>query len=200
MIEIRWAQLEDTRDLGFVHSESYRKAYKEIIPDEYLEQYTPVVRERYFYNTLVQGTEQIAVILVDNKIVGCMLLKACNDDDLQDDSGEISAIYLLQNYIGMGLGKQFLNWGLEKLKELGFGSVVLWVLKENKRAIRFYERQEFVYDEKERLIFRGMNLLQLRSLALHKISVYTKVNIQKMGFFGEIQKVEQPLKVVLPFG
>ncbi|RCW40639.1 GNAT family N-acetyltransferase [Paenibacillus prosopidis] len=162
MIEIRWAKLEDAQDLGFVHSESYRAAYKGIIPDEYLNQCTPIVRERYFYKALIQGTEQIAIMLVDNKAVGCMILKACSDIDLQQCGGEISAIYLLQNYRGMGLGKHLLNWGIDKFKELGYGIAFLWVLKDNKNAIRFYEYQHFLCDGTERQIYRGRNLIQIR--------------------------------------
>ncbi len=164
MIEIRWAQLEDVRDLGFVHSVSYRAAYKGIIPEEYLNLYTPIERERYYYNALIQGTEQIAIILVDNKAVGCLILKACSDIDLQQSAGEISAIYLLPNCMGMGLGKHLLNWGINKLKELGYGIAVLWVLKDNKNAIRFYERQQLICDVTERQIYRGRNLLQIRYL------------------------------------
>ncbi|XEC96407.1 N-acetyltransferase family protein [Paenibacillus tarimensis] len=166
MTEIRWAQLEDTRELGFVHSEAYRNAYQGIMPDEYLNQVTPNVSERYFYNALVKETEHIAIVLNDNKAVGYMMLKACSDNDLEKTSGEISAIYLLENYRGIGLGKQLLNWGIEKLKDFGFNIIVLWVLKENIYAIRFYEQQGFVLDGTERIIIRGRELIQVRYLKI----------------------------------
>ena len=162
MIEIRWAKLEDARDLGFVHSESYRNTYKGIMPDDYLNQYTPIVRERYFYKALIQGAEEIAIMLVDNKAVGCLILKACTDDGIQKCGGEIAALYLIQNYRGNGLGKHLLKWGIDKLKEGGYDTALLWVLKENKHAIRFYERQNFVHDGTERLINRGRQLIQIR--------------------------------------
>ena len=53
MIEIRWAQLEDIQELGLVYSEAYRNAYQGIIPDEYLNQVTPKVRE---------ATEELVVL------------------------------------------------------------------------------------------------------------------------------------------
>ncbi|MDQ0914735.1 GNAT family N-acetyltransferase [Paenibacillus sp. V4I5] len=135
MTEIRWAQLEDTQELGYVHSEAYLNTYQGIMPDEYLNQVTPKVRERYFYTALVQRVERVAIALIDKKAVGCMVLKASSDDDL-NHSGEISAIYLLQNYRGVGLGKQLLKWGMDRLKDFGFTTVVIWVLKENRNAIR----------------------------------------------------------------
>jgi hypothetical protein len=44
---IRWAELEDFRDLAYVYSESYRKAYIGIIPDEFLEKVSVIEREHY---------------------------------------------------------------------------------------------------------------------------------------------------------
>jgi ribosomal protein S18 acetylase RimI-like enzyme len=166
MSEIRWAQLEDAQELGFVHSEAYRNAYQGIIPDEYLNQVTPNVREKYFHNALIQGTERIAIALNDKKAVGCMVLKVCDDEGLKKYSGEISAIYLLQNYRGNGIGKQLLNWGIERLKDSGFIMAVLWVLKENQNAIRFYEKQGFLHDGTERIITRGRDLIQVRYLKI----------------------------------
>jgi GNAT superfamily N-acetyltransferase len=162
MLEIRWARLEDARSLGIVHSESYRNTYKGIIPDEFLNQFTPVVREKCFYSALIQGVERIGIMLVDNKAVGCLILRVCSDKDLQKCSGEISAIYLIQNYRFIGLGKQLLNWCLEKLIELGYTTAILWVLKENKNALSFYEKQGFWHDGMERKIFRGIELSQIR--------------------------------------
>lgn len=45
-----------------------------------------------------------------------------------------------------------LNWGIRELKDLGYRTAVLWVQKENKNAIRFYEQQDFVHDGTERII------------------------------------------------
>jgi hypothetical protein len=53
------------------------------MPDEYLNQFTPEGRERYFYNALIQGTERIAIALNDQKAVGYMGLKVCSDNDVK---------------------------------------------------------------------------------------------------------------------
>ncbi|MEV5026701.1 GNAT family N-acetyltransferase [Paenibacillus sp. LPE1-1-1.1] len=168
MVEIRWAQLEDIQELGLVHSEAYRNAYQGIIPDEYLNQVTPNVREEYFHTVLTQGEELVAIALIDKKTVGCIVLKACSDDDIQSHSGEITAIYLLQKYRGIGLGKTLLKWGIERLKAFGCTTVAIWVLRENHNAIRFYEKQGFVRDGAERLISRGKELIQFRYLWMLK--------------------------------
>ncbi|WP_461671116.1 GNAT family N-acetyltransferase [Mycobacterium tuberculosis] len=162
MIEIRWAQLEDIQRLGFIHSEAYRNAYQGIIPDDYLNQVTPKTSEALFHTALTQGNEHVAIALVDKKTVGCMVLKAGSDEDIQCCGGEITAIYLLQTYRGIGHGKKIMEWGLEMLKAFGCVKGEIWVLRANVNAIRFYEKQGFVRDGAERTISRGKELIQLR--------------------------------------
>jgi ribosomal protein S18 acetylase RimI-like enzyme len=98
-------------------------------------------------------------MMVDEKAIGLMIVVLQNGEEL----AEISAIYLLENYSGKGYGKLLLNWGLDRIKELGYKNVFLWVLKENLNAIRFYERLGFLFDGTEREITRGKSLMQLRA-------------------------------------
>jgi len=51
---------------------------------------------------------------------------------------------------------------LERLRERSYDEVILWVLEENKNAIRFYERQGFECDDTVREIWRGRALRQVR--------------------------------------
>ncbi|MDB5054480.1 MAG: family N-acetyltransferase [Bacilli bacterium] len=160
MFEIRWAQLHDANILGFVHTQSYRDTYKGIMPNDFLQKFSLDKRVKCFELSLSQGIEQIAIMLVSGITVGFMMITPPND--FSKSQTEISAIYLLKQYQGQGYGKCLLDWGLARLKELGYKKVILWVLQENKDAIRFYERQNFEFDGTEREIFRGINLRQKR--------------------------------------
>lgn len=168
MIEIRWAQMEDIEEIGLVYSEAYRNTYQGIIPDEYLNLVTPKVREEYFCTALTQGEQQIAIAVMEKNIVGCMVLKTCCYDDLQGHCGEIAAIYLHQNYRGIGIGKTLLTWGIENFDSIGYKTIVLWVLRDNLNAIQFYEKQGFVHDGTERLITRGNEFIQFRYIMRFK--------------------------------
>ena len=53
--------------------------------------------------------------------------------------GEIVSIYILSEYMGKGDGKKLLKAVLDKLADMGFEDVFLWVLEENLRARNFYE-------------------------------------------------------------
>ena len=63
------------------------------------------------------------------------------------DIGEIFALYVLADYYGKGVGRKLMDVGLEHIKR--FPQVRLWVLKENRRAIRFYEKCGFLPDGSE---------------------------------------------------
>ena len=56
---------------------------------------------------------------------------------------------MLSEYYGKGVAQQLMKAALERLKN--YPKIVLWVLKENGRAIRFYRKCGFVPDGKELL-------------------------------------------------
>lgn len=54
---------------------------------------------------------------------------------------EIERIYVLNEYIGKGLGKQLFQFALAKAKELSKPCIWLGVWEKNTKAIDFYQRQ-----------------------------------------------------------
>ena len=160
-VEIRWANYNDWHDVSTVHSDSYRSAYKGIMPDDYLTNLTVEKWEKYYQESLSGGIEKSALIFVDCKAIGCIIIGKCQDVDL-DDTYEIQSIYLLQSYWGKGFGKRLINWAINEIRELGCVNISLWVLKENTNARKIYEHLGFMFDGTERLITRGKELTQVR--------------------------------------
>ncbi|OKL45414.1 GNAT family N-acetyltransferase [Pseudovibrio exalbescens] len=58
----------------------------------------------------------------------------------QGFGGEISALYLLQEVHGQGLGAALFRKALCHLQHLGHSAFSLWVLEGNVSALKFYER------------------------------------------------------------
>ena len=56
-------------------------------------------------------------------------------------------IYLLPEYIGKGIASQLINACIEELEFLGYTEILLWVLEDNLRARRFYEKHGFICTE-----------------------------------------------------
>ena len=60
--------------------------------------------------------------------------------------GEVYAIYVAPDAWGSGVSAALMAEGLAGLAALGYTEVILWVLRGNARAIRFYTRQGFTSD------------------------------------------------------
>ncbi len=59
------------------------------------------------------------------------------------------AIYVHPEHTGRGVGRALLTESVERCSRAGHGRLLLWVLKENGRARRFYERAGFHADGAE---------------------------------------------------
>jgi ribosomal protein S18 acetylase RimI-like enzyme len=63
----------------------------------------------------------------------------------------------------MGVGRALIRAGEERLRELGYRTVVLWVLDGNERAQRFYESEGWTLDGEQRTIeFVGEPIPEVR--------------------------------------
>lgn len=161
-LTIRKANVEDANEYAKVNVLSWQAAYKGIVPDEYLDSLTIESKVERFIQNLVDYPECLYyAAIVSGKIVGILLLNKCRDDDM-DDSGEICAIYLLPEYWGKGCGKQLMDFSLDTFKHMGFHTASIWVLEENARARRFYEKCGFVPDGAKKVIEIGKPLIAVR--------------------------------------
>jgi GNAT superfamily N-acetyltransferase len=66
-----------------------------------------------------------------------------------DDAGELYTIYLEPGQEGKGLGHALLTAAEDALREQGYRLAILWVLRENIVARRFYERHGWATDGEE---------------------------------------------------
>lgn len=162
MYKIRYADIEDARILGEIHSQSWKVAYKGIVPDEILNNITIEKRQKYFEKALTEGWEEDAIIFMDNKAVGLICIGKCRDEDKEDSSGEIWGIYLLPEYWNMGIGSELINWGLGELKKRNYDKAILWVLEDNLNARKFYEKIGFEHDGTVKEISIGKTLNEYR--------------------------------------
>lgn len=78
------------------------------------------------------------VVSIDNKIVG-FVSYGKNRDIEADNSGEVYAIYILEEFHKKGLGKKMISYVKNDLKEKGYTSLVIWTLEENPNK-KFYEK------------------------------------------------------------
>lgn len=70
------------------------------------------------------------------------------DDRLADD-GELYALHVRSDLVGGGIGRALMTEGMGRLAADGFARLRLWVVRDNVRARRFYERMGCILDGAE---------------------------------------------------
>ena len=132
---------EELRGKAYVHWKAWHEAYPGLVSDAYLRTLTLEKCEEMAF----RQTDGILIAKDGDSAVGFVGYGDRGDE--APGVGEVFALYVLKEYYGTGLGKMLMDAALEKLKD--YPAVCLWVLKENKRAIRFYEKCGFQPDGTE---------------------------------------------------
>ncbi len=132
---------DEIRGKAYVHWRAWHEAYPGMVSQDYLDRFTLEKAEKMAFS----WTDGLIVAKDGNRVIG---FAGYGDRGKEaPETGEIFCMYILSEYYGTGVGKQLMDAGLEQLK--GYPQVCLWVLKENKRAIRFYEKCGFRADGQE---------------------------------------------------
>lgn len=145
MYKIREAFQNDCAGIGKVYCESWKTAYQTMLPQTYLDSLT-------IKNCSPDKVSANDIVLAEQeRVLGiCHFSEARNRD--KKVWGEVAAIYLLPEIWGSGQGRELLGYSLGKLKKRGFQNICLWVLKDNIRARKFYEKNGFLISGNKREI------------------------------------------------
>ncbi len=142
---------------GYVHWKSWQESYKGIVNQEYLDNLTLdkcVASAHKWPNNVLIAKD-------GDNVIGFLAYGECRNEDLID-AFEVMAIYVLSEYYGCGIGFQLMAEAIKKLNN--HNKIVVWVLKDNKRAIRFYQRLGFTFDGTEATLKLGTEIVERRMI------------------------------------
>ena len=147
---------EEIEGKSLVHWQTWREAYDDLLPEEFQETMTldrcRFLSQKYPENTLIA--------MDGKKVVGFISYGSFRDETIQ--AGEIIALYVLKDYYGKGVSKQLMHAAFVALNQ--FSEIYLWVLKDNKRAIAFYQKMGFTFDGQEKILKLGKPVKELRMI------------------------------------
>lgn len=140
-MEIRYINKDDDPfEISSIYESSWKYAYKDIIPQEYLDS-IPTGR---WANCIGKAGMNNLIMIEKERMIGTASF--CKSRwETYSDYGEIVSIYFLPDYIGKGYGRLLLGKCVEELKQRGFRKVLLWVLEDNHSGRKFYEENGFVF-------------------------------------------------------
>jgi ribosomal protein S18 acetylase RimI-like enzyme len=133
MITIKQMKTDDEiRGKAYVHWRGWHDAYSGLVSAAYLEKLTLEKCEQMAF----QWRENILIAKDGERVVGFL-----GFGEADPTTGELFALYVLKEYWGTGAAQSLMNAAAESLS--AYPKIGLWVLKENPRAIRFYEKCGF---------------------------------------------------------
>lgn len=130
---------DDKLAISKIYEESWKYAYKNIIPKDYLDS----IEEGRWVAALDICEWQTFVCIDNGKYIGTSSFCKSRFEQYPN-CGEIISIYFLPEYMGKGYGKELLEAVVSELKTQGYKEIFLWVLDDNIVAKNFYEKQGFL--------------------------------------------------------
>jgi GNAT superfamily N-acetyltransferase len=143
---LRAAEPEDALAVARVHVRSWQAAYRSLLPDDYLDQLHPEDRAQKYEFANPDPAKPYTILAAEGEsICGFATTMLSRDADLAG-FGELCALYVDPERWGRGIGVTLVAAARARLLELGVCNALLWVLKGNVRADRFYRNDGWAPD------------------------------------------------------
>jgi ribosomal protein S18 acetylase RimI-like enzyme len=145
-VRVRPAHPEDAAAIADVHVRTWQAAYEHVFGAERLGTLDREQRQTQWAERLAAPEPHTQLFVAesdDDQIVGFATAGASRDTD---GEGELYGIYVLPGAWGSGAGPALMRAVLDGLSADGLATATLWVLEDNPRARRFYEREGWSVD------------------------------------------------------
>jgi ribosomal protein S18 acetylase RimI-like enzyme len=143
---IRRARPADAAAIADVHVRTWQAAYEHVFGAERLAALDAAQREQRWRRALEAGDQAGFVAEQGGVVVGWATVGPSHEAS----SGELYGIYVAPEAWGAGAGPALLRAAVDELRAQGYGEATLWVLADNPRARRFYEREGWKVDGRRR--------------------------------------------------
>ncbi len=162
-MNVRPAHVDDSGGIASIHVRGWQSAYRGIVPDPYLESLSIERRAGFWRSQILESSPtEIVVAEIDHGLVGWASFGPSRDDDARAGTGELYAVYVSPELWSTGVGRALWGHSKERLVEREFLRVTLWVLRDNVRAIRFYEAAGFAPTVERFIEIGGQKLPEFR--------------------------------------
>ena len=143
MVNIRKVKKGDENILACIQTESWKEAFKEIVPAELLLKCTEKERAAAMYKRLLEEHKGNGYILELDGEPHCIAWWDESREKNMPEYAELICIHSLKDNWHKGYGSMMMDRVLGDVKAAGYSKIMLWVFDNNVRAIRFYEKHGF---------------------------------------------------------
>jgi ribosomal protein S18 acetylase RimI-like enzyme len=155
---VRAAELDDAASIAHVHVATWRSAYRGLLSDDFLASLNETSYTERWKRGIADRSSRVYVAEDESGVVGF----ASGGRERAGENGyggELYAIYVLDGAQRQGHGRELVRTVVGGLREMGFEDMIIWVLRDNASARRFYERLGGTYVRSQAIAI-GPSLLQ----------------------------------------
>ncbi|MGW1541557.1 N-acetyltransferase family protein [Streptomyces sp. NPDC002309] len=145
---VRELALADCGRVAEIRVGGWRSAYRGLMPQSYLDALSvrqDADRRRARFG---QGDGTVVNLVAERagEVVGWACHGPYRDGEVRTADAELYAIYVHPERYGEGIGHALLSESVRRCRASGHRRMLLWVLRDNTAARRFYERAGFAAD------------------------------------------------------
>ena len=133
---IRYNVIEDQSQMAKIKIDVWRETYKNIIDDEYLNNLDLKKQTQKYFRSFDEYKDRVLVAVKNKEILGYSCFDA-KTNSVKYDS-ELVSIYIKDR--NRGIGTALFNETVKELLSKNKKTMIIWCLKENKNAIKFYKK------------------------------------------------------------
>lgn len=150
-IRIRPMTLSDCERVAAIRIGGWQSAYQGLVPQSYLDALDVAQDAERRRGYLSQADDSVLDLVAETagQVVGWACHGPYRDGEVRTEDAELYAIYVDPGRYGAGIGQALLQESVRRCTAAGHTRMLLWVLKDNARARRFYERAGFRPDGAE---------------------------------------------------
>ena len=144
---VREPRVQEAAEIADVHVTTWRETYTDLLPEGFIDDDHVRARHRMWATLLADPREDwiVRVAEQDGAVIGLAMAGPANGPEGEPAPRErqLYMLYVLAAEHGRGAGQALLD------AVLGEEPAMLWVAKENPRAVAFYRRNGFRFDGAE---------------------------------------------------
>lgn len=163
-VMIRKVEKGDERTLAYIQTESWKAAFRGIIPDDLLSGYTDLDRATEMYRKLLDAGIGHGYLLEADGTPHCIAYWDASRETDMPGYAELICIHSLQNRWHQGYGSKMMDRVLRDVREAGYSKIMLWVFEKNHRAIGFYEANGFSNSGRTKPAFDTTEVMYVKAL------------------------------------
>lgn len=153
-LRIREMALADCRSVSEIRIGGWRTAYAGMIPQAHLDRLdvdADTEWRRGYLEKLEKDDGEVVNLVAERRgaIVGWACHGPYREGEVRTEDAELYALYVRPGHFSTGVGRALLRESARRCATARHERMLLWVLKENARARRFYEGHGFAADGAE---------------------------------------------------